>query len=104
MLVQLLGDAGMSYDGYFWRRLRSGHGITKSTVERLLGQIEERSNEVLSLALIKGTVKELREVGGWSQEGLARECEVKRSTIEYAERGGYRTEQASELVENVPAR
>ncbi len=100
-LVQLLDDAGMSYDGYFWRHLRSGSGITKPTVERLLGRIEEKRRSVLSLLPGKGTVKELRAAAGWSQERLARECGVKRGAIDYAERGGYGKEELGELVETV---
>ena len=41
MLVQLLDDAGMSYNGYFSRHLKSGNGITKPTTARLLDQIED---------------------------------------------------------------
>jgi len=101
MLIQLLDDAGMSYDGYFWRHLRSGDGITKSTVERNLGRLEDRRREVLSLVARKTTVRELRLVTGWSQERLAKECGARRSTIEYAERGGYEGERAEELAKRV---
>jgi replicative DNA helicase Mcm len=98
MVVQLLGDAGMSYNGYFWRHLKSGNGITKLTVGGILNQIEERSRNVIYGLERAGTVKELRAVAGWSQRRLADECGVKRSTIEYAERGGHRGQQAGDLT------
>ena len=100
-LIQLLDDAGLSYDGYFWRHLKSGNGITKSTVERILGLIDDRCREVLSLLPGKTTVKELRSATGWSQARLANECGVNRSEIEYAERGGYTATQLGELAEKI---
>ncbi|HVC26911.1 MAG TPA: LAGLIDADG family homing endonuclease [Nitrososphaerales archaeon] len=100
-LIQLLEDAGMSYDGYFWRHLKSGNGITKSTVERLLSRLEDRRRTVLSLSAGRRTVKELRAATGWSQERLAKECGVKRGAIEYLERGGYGSEQAGKLAETI---
>jgi len=100
-LIQLLDDVGLSYDGYFWRHLKSGDGITKPTVGRLLDLIEDRRRKLLSVLPGKTTVKELRAAAGWSQERLAKECGVRRSTIDYAERGGYGAKRKGELTENI---
>jgi len=40
LLIRLLDDSGMSYNGYFSEHLKSGNGITKSTVERYLIRLE----------------------------------------------------------------
>jgi replicative DNA helicase Mcm len=101
MFIQLLDDAGMSYNGYFSQHLRFGNGITKLTAERLLDRIEERCRKVLSSLNGRDSVKELRAAAGWSQQRLASECGVKRSTIEYAERGGYGAQQIGELTGRV---
>ena len=101
IFVQLLHDAGMRYNGYFSQHLESGNGITKPTTARLLNQIEARCLEVLSMLQGKVSVKGLREAAGWSQQRLASECGVKRSTINYAERGGYGPQQVSELTGKV---
>ncbi len=98
-LIQLLEDAGLTYDGSFWRHLKSGDGITKPTVERLLGKIEARRDKVLMLLPEEDTVKGLRALTGWSQQRLADECGLRRSTIEYTERGGYGEGQVRELLE-----
>jgi replicative DNA helicase Mcm len=100
-LIQLMDGAGLSYDGYFWRHLKSGNGIAKSTVERILGLIEDRCREVLLLLPGESTVRELRSATGWSQARLAKECGVKLSEIGYAERGGYTATQQGELAEMI---
>jgi replicative DNA helicase Mcm len=89
----------MSYNGYFSEHLKSGNGITKSTVERYLIRLEKNRRKVLSLLAGKGTVRALRNLAGWSQERLARECGEMRSTVNYVELGGYGGERASELSE-----
>jgi DNA replicative helicase MCM subunit Mcm2 (Cdc46/Mcm family)/intein/homing endonuclease len=101
MLIQLLDDAGLSYNGYFSQHIKRGNGITKSTVHRYLGLVEERRQEVMSALEGKSPVRQLRESVGWSQERLAYECGVKRRTIEYAERGGYGSRQVEELTTRV---
>jgi replicative DNA helicase Mcm len=102
LLIQLMDDAGISYDGSFWRHLKSGNGITTSTVEHQLDRLEQKRRQVtLPVSDGKMTVYETRALAGWSQERLAKECRVKRSTIEYAERGGYGREQVRELAERV---
>lgn len=100
-LIELLDNAGMSYDGRFWRHIKSGDGITKSTVGRLLDLVEEKSRKVLAALPGRRTVKELREATGWSQQRLAMECGVKRSAINYAERRGYSSEHVEKLTERV---
>jgi intein/homing endonuclease len=97
MLIQLLADAGLSYDGYFSQHIKRGNGITKSTVHRYLGLIEERRQKAMSALEAKSSIRQLRAAVGWSQERLAHECGVKRGTIEYAERGGYGSRQVEEL-------
>jgi len=101
-LIQLLDDAGMSYDGSFWRNLKSGDGITTSGVQRQLDRLEKKRRQVIQ-SVTRGdmTVHEMRELTGWSQERLGKECGAKRSTIEYAERGGYGSEQILELTAKV---
>ena len=99
ILVQILDDAGMSYNGYFSQHLKSGNGITKPTVNRLLHLIEEKRRAVLSTLHTKASVRELRALTGWSQERLADECRVKRSAVGYSELGGYGPSRNSELAE-----
>ena len=102
LLIQLLDEAGMSYDGYFWRHLKSGHGLTTSTVAHKLELLEAtRQKAIMSVSEGKETVNQMRALAGWSQERLAKECGVKRSTINYAERGGYSSAKVGELTMKV---
>ena len=98
MLIQLLDDSGMSYNGYFVQHLKFGQGITKPTVGRYIGRLDERRRNVAS-QLRNNAVRDMRIIAGWSQQRLAKECGVTRATIDYAEGVGYGVQKTGELTE-----
>jgi replicative DNA helicase Mcm len=91
LYVSHLKRLGIPYAGEFWRHSKSGHGINASVLAKRIESAEEKRVGVLGL--LNGMdgldVKAIRATAGLSQERLAEISGVPRSTISYAERGGY---------------
>jgi len=99
-IVDLMGVLGIPYDGYFNEHFEKGYGVTKRVVERYLSKLSRRLREIeekLETEKPSG-LRRLREILGWSQRRLAETMKVKRSTIDYAERGGYDAEKRKALL------
>ena len=88
---------GLASDGYFTKRLDDGYGITVDVADRYFRKLSERLTEVEEVQEDTSTIRELRSAINWSQQHLATAMLVKRSTIDYHERGGYNQEERSEL-------
>ncbi|RLI28363.1 hypothetical protein DRO58_02345, partial [Candidatus Bathyarchaeota archaeon] len=99
-IVDLMGVLGIPYDGYFNEHFEKGYGVTKRVVERYLSKLSLRLREIeekLETEKPSG-LRRLREIMCWSQRRLAEVMKVKRSTIDYAERGGYDAEKRKALL------
>jgi len=88
-LISVQHVLGVRDDGYFWRHLKSRNGITRYILTRRIGALEDRITRLQREIPETGTIRELRERLGWSQEKTAMRLGLLRRTIDYAERGGY---------------
>ena len=88
-LIALQRLIGMSNDGYFHEHIRNGYGITRNILGKRLSKLEVRIAQLHYGIPRKMTIRSLRQLLGWSQAEAAGILELRRSTVDYAERGGY---------------
>ncbi|AEA46045.1 LAGLIDADG family homing endonuclease [Archaeoglobus veneficus] len=100
LIKACLKKLGMKYDGYFHEHLIGNYGVNRIIVERYIEAIERRIEEVEG-SLDAQSLRELREKLGYSQQRVAELIGVTRSTIDYAERGGYSEEKRKTLLQKL---
>lgn len=96
---ECLRKLGMRYDGCFNEHLEANYGINRAVVDRYLGRMERRIEEIRSCLKNHPSLRELRRKLGYSQEKLGKLVGVCRREIDYAERGGYSEERRRKLVD-----
>jgi len=99
-IIKLLKDLGLPYNGYFNEHLKKGYGVTVQTFRRYLSLLTTRARELQNLLInLKfSSIKELRNKLNFSQRKLAEIVGVRRSVIDYVERGGYSEEKRSRIL------
>ncbi|KUK04589.1 LAGLIDADG family homing endonuclease [Methermicoccus shengliensis] len=99
LIKACLKKLGMKYDGYFHEHLIGNYGVNRIVVGRYIEAIERRIGEIERIDA--QSLKELREKLGYSQQRAAELIGVTRSTIDYAERGGYSEEERKTLLQKL---
>jgi replicative DNA helicase Mcm len=96
-LRQLRDLLGLRLTGKFRPHLDEGYGVQVETVQDELSELHERAAEVRAALEDASTLADVRAAIGWSGRELGeRICET-RSTIHYAEDGGYDDSRREEL-------
>ena len=104
-MIRLLKDLGLPYDGYFNEHLKNNYGITVQVFKKCLNLLKSRAKVLQDLCEIdEVSIKALRNKLGFSQRRLAEIVGVKRSTIDYAERGGYGEREREKLLSEIVCR
>jgi len=88
IIIRCLKKLGIPYNGYFQMHFEGNYGVTRQVVDSYISRIWSRIAEVEASTSIR-ELSALRAALNLSQEEAARLLHVKRSTINYAERGGY---------------
>jgi len=91
ILIRCLKRLGVPHSGYFQMHFRGNYGITRQVVDSYIALIWRRIAEI-EASLAMAELPDLRGALRLSQEGAARLMHVRRSIIDYAERGGYDAE------------
>ena len=90
---------GLSLTGVYRANLDEGFGVQVESVQEEIGEVRARIEAVRNRLPDADGLREVRETVGWSQQRLAdRLDEVSRSTVDYAERGGYDEGRRGDLV------
>jgi replicative DNA helicase Mcm len=98
-LRDLRRSVGLSLTGEYRTNLNEGFGVQIETVHAELAGLRERIATVRESLPDAGSLREIRKTAGWSQQQLADSLDgVSRSTIDYAERGGYDAERRDDLA------
>jgi DNA replicative helicase MCM subunit Mcm2 (Cdc46/Mcm family)/intein/homing endonuclease len=88
-LIEIQRLLGIRNDGYFWRHIKEGNGITRHVLDRRIATIEHRLDSLQRAIPEAKSIRQLRALLSWSQSKAGRKLGLHRGTIDYAERGGY---------------
>jgi len=98
-LIKLMKNVGLNYRGRFDQNLKNYCGITRKTLIKGVREIWNKiKHDVNKIKKVKD-LRELRVLIGYSQQRLASCIGLKRSSIDYAERGGYTDEKRRWMLE-----
>ncbi|HMF32789.1 MAG TPA: LAGLIDADG family homing endonuclease [Candidatus Lokiarchaeia archaeon] len=100
-IIHLKKILGMPYDGFFYRHLQKGHGVTRNILENNIKSIREKVTIVKQNLDKNVDVQELREKIGYSKKYLCQISGYPNRNIEYYENGGYPKEKRSEMKRNI---
>ena len=102
-LVEMRGRLGIPYDGRYWEHEKDGFGVTRKLFMADLASFETKHKEIVRAMASPRSLREIREIAGWSQELVARISGLPRRTVDYFERGGYPREARRDLEERIRA-
>lgn len=100
LIIRSLKRLGVPYNGYFQMHFQGNYGVTREVVDSYLSKLWMRILEVES-CLGNGDVLTIRNAMNISQAEAARLLQTHRSTIDYAERGGYEEEKRASLAKKL---
>ncbi|MHA1868661.1 MAG: LAGLIDADG family homing endonuclease [Candidatus Heimdallarchaeaceae archaeon] len=97
-LIDCMKRLGIPYNGRFYGNIKFNNGVAKFVVERELNKLKRRINIINQKIDEIHTVRELRNIIGYSQAKITRLMESTRSTIDYYENGGYTVQVRSSIL------
>ena len=98
-LVRLMKSVGLNYRCRFDQHLKNYHGITRKALIKELQEVLSKVKHDLNKVKEVKDLRELRKLIGYSQQRLASCTGLNKSSIDYAEKGGYTDEKRRWMLE-----
>ncbi|MHA1146878.1 MAG: LAGLIDADG family homing endonuclease [Promethearchaeota archaeon] len=100
-ILDLKIDLAVSNNGYYYRHLEKNQGLTRERFHHELKKLNKKYKVILKAVNKLEDIKQFREITGFSQNEIARICNLYRYNIDYYERGVYDKKKREALITQI---
>ncbi|MHA1451472.1 MAG: LAGLIDADG family homing endonuclease [Promethearchaeota archaeon] len=98
-ILRLKKDLVIPDDGYFYKHLKNGYGVTREVFITHLKEIQTKYDVIENLLVQPiRNITAFRSMSGMSQNQIAQISDTTRGTIDYFENGGYNDKKREEIL------